>query len=272
MAIASKLPWWLGAALAALSFLVLHWIAGAFQTPASANELADLGSAAIQSGVHRLASIAQFVVPIICSAAAAASLIQRFQAARAFDGAAANPAGAVSAMGWQDFERLVCEAFRREGYRVDERGGSAPDGAIDLIATKAKKRILIQCKHWKSRQVGVAVVREINAVVAARRADGGVVVTGGTFTKEASTFARMAKIRLIDADALEQMIAPTRSRTGVSGTVEAGAEAGDTPVSPACPKCGARMIDRVAKQGKFSGRHFWSCGQYPKCRGVLPGW
>ncbi len=272
MALASQLPWRLGVGLALFSFLFSHWVAGAFQNPATAMELADLGSAAIQSGIHTVASIAQFILPIIFLFGAAASFIKRARSARLFDGAAPDTAAAVSSMGWRDFERLICEAFRREGYRVDERGGSAPDGGIDLIATKAKKRILIQCKHWKTQQVGVAAVRELNGVVAARHADGGIVVTSGTFTKEASGFARMAKIRLIDGDALERLIASTQSGPSVSAPAAVETDALDAPAAPWCPKCGAAMVDRIARQGKFSGRHFWGCGQYPRCRGVLPGW
>ncbi len=272
MAVVSKLPWWFGVGLALLSFLLLHLVAGAFQKPTTARELADLSSVVMHSGVLTFAAIGQFILPIIFLFGAAASFIKRAQGARLLDGAAADPRAVLSRMGWQDFERLICEAFRREGYRVDERGGSAPDGGVDLIASKAKKRILIQCKHWKTQQVRVSVVRELNGIVAARHADGGVVVTSGTFTKEASEFARIAKIRLIDGDALERMIASTQSGPSVSAQPAVETEVIEAPAGPACPKCGAAMVNRIAKQGRFAGRNFWGCGQYPKCRGVLPGW
>ena len=35
---------------------------------------------------------------------------------------------------------------------------------------------------------------------------------------------------------------------------------------PQCPECGAEMAERIAKQGKFAGKAFWGCRQYPKCR------
>lgn len=35
-----------------------------------------------------------------------------------------------------------------------------------------------------------------------------------------------------------------------------------------CPKCGAKMILRIAKKGKNKGKKFWGCGQFPKCRGT----
>jgi len=39
----------------------------------------------------------------------------------------------LRALSWQDFERLVGEAYRRRGYTIEEIGGSAPDGGVDLM-------------------------------------------------------------------------------------------------------------------------------------------
>ena len=36
-----------------------------------------------------------------------------------------------------------------------------------------------------------------------------------------------------------------------------------------CPKCGAEMILRTAKQGPNAGGQFWGCSNYPKCHQVL---
>lgn len=38
---------------------------------------------------------------------------------------------------------------------------------------------------------------------------------------------------------------------------------------PACPRCGADMVRRKAMKGKNSGKEFWGCSGYPKCRGTL---
>lgn len=40
--------------------------------------------------------------------------------------------------------------------------------------------------------------------------------------------------------------------------------------SPACPLCGKPMVKRVAKKGRNSGIEFWSCSDYPNCRGTCP--
>jgi len=41
-------------------------------------------------------------------------------------------------------------------------------------------------------------------------------------------------------------------------------------VYPSCPKCGAEMKQRVARQGSNAGNQFWGCSGYPACKGVLP--
>lgn len=49
--------------------------------------------------------------------------------------------------------------------------------------------------------------------------------------------------------------------TGVSSTV--------SDAAPMCPKCGAKMVERVAKRGKNAGEPFWACPRYPECDGTM---
>jgi restriction system protein len=62
----------------------------------------------------------------------------------------------IRALHWQQFEQLAGEAFHRQGYRVEERGGAAPDGGVDLVLFKEGKKAVVQCKRWKTKQVGLA--------------------------------------------------------------------------------------------------------------------
>ena len=38
--------------------------------------------------------------------------------------------------------------------------------------------------------------------------------------------------------------------------------------APACPKCGAPMVMRMAKKGVNAGNPFWGCPRYPVCKGI----
>lgn len=35
-----------------------------------------------------------------------------------------------------------------------------------------------------------------------------------------------------------------------------------------CPKCGSKLVERVAKKGENVGNTFWGCSNFPKCRFV----
>lgn len=179
----------------------------------------------------------------------------------------------LRALSWRDFERLVGEALRRDGYVVEEIGGSGPDGGVDLMARRAGETVLVQCKRWKTWSVGVAVVREIYGVLMAEKASSALVVTTGEFTREARQFAEGKPIRLVDGEALVAMVRSVRTRksSDVEEEESSGSEEAEAPPPPdgeGCPKCGAPMVRRVARKGPASGREFLGCSRYPACIGT----
>jgi restriction system protein len=249
MSIGLKLPWKVGLAAAIVVFITLHVVAIQTQNPVTASTLADMGSV-VQRGLLIGTTVGYF---------------KQRQSGALFVSARANPKPTITSMSWRDFERLVGEVFRRQGFTVSGFGGQGPDGGVDLGLTKSGQRFLVQCKHWRKRQVGVTVVRELNGVVSAQGVHGGFVVTGGKFSREAQEFADSCGIKLIDGPALEVLIAGIPSR---NLAVDSGA-AVVAQAKPMCPQCGTAMIQRTAKKGQFAGQPFWGCGRYPKCTGIL---
>lgn len=61
---------------------------------------------------------------------------------------------------WFQFEKLVALAYQKLGYTVTRRGGANPDGGIDLVIEKDGQISAVQCKQWKTWNVGVKAVRE----------------------------------------------------------------------------------------------------------------
>jgi restriction system protein len=171
----------------------------------------------------------------------------------------------MRALSWQDFEYLLGEAFRRQGYLVEQTGRNGPDGGVDLRLSRGQERLLVQCKHWKVRQVGVRVVRELSGVVASERATGGIVVTSGSFSADAKSFARTVPIRLIDGRELDELIDSVRTAPHVEKPT-----ASSHPTSQLCPECGATMTVRTARRGASAGSRFWGCSKYPACRVTRP--
>ncbi len=108
---------------------------------------------------------------------------------------------------WQEFELLVGEAYRRQGYNVEETGGSGPDGGVDLVLRRNGETVLVQCKRWKQpAKVGAPTVRELRGAVARDKATRGIFVTSSTFTREAKIEAQGQPLELVDGTALLELV------------------------------------------------------------------
>lgn len=171
-------------------------------------------------------------------------------------------------MTWQDFELLVGEAYRRQGYRVEETGGGGPDGGVDLILRRSGETALVQCKRWKQAKVGAPTVRELRGAAARDGAARGIFVTCGAFTREAVAEAQgQPPIELVNGEALLELVRLAQGRTiPVQGTPPPVPAAPVAP--PDCPKCGEPMVRRTARSGANAGSPFWGCPAFPRCRGT----
>ena len=266
----AMLPWWAGVALGVAGYLLLHRLATPFLvTGVQRGQVAGLMQQAVIKG---LATAGQYIVPIIFFAGAAFSAWRRKQRqSLVSDVAQAQSVNALDGMSWREFDLLVGEAFRLQGFRVSENGGGGPDGGVDLTLTKGTEKFLFQCKQWKAFKVGVDVVRELYGVMAARGATGGFVVTSGRFTAEAKAFAEGRNVQLVDGPRLFSMI--KQARQSVSAAVKPP-ENKPAIVQPAaavatvCPQCGAGMVMRTARKGANAGGAFWGCSNFPSCRGI----
>ncbi|GAB2680682.1 restriction endonuclease [Aliiglaciecola aliphaticivorans] len=170
---------------------------------------------------------------------------------------------------WQDFEILVAEAFRRQGYSVQENMVAGPDGGIDLNLRKDGKQHIVQCKRWRSSKVGVSIVREMYGVLTASKADSVYVVSSGEFTKDAIEFAQNLPIKLINGQALLELIAEIQSETllPIKGEHQTITPADSKPINT-CPKCNSQLVTRTAKKGTHTGKQFLGCSNFPRCRYV----
>jgi len=276
VAVVALMPWLACIALALVSYLLLHGLA----QPVAAAGI-DPQQLVFSGLITGLAMVGQFVLPIACLVAAGVSATQRRRRAALLASVThATAPDALAGLSWQEFELLVGEAFRLQGYEVSELGGAGPDGGIDLVLRMDKEKFLVQCKHWKAFKVGVQVVRELYGVMAAQGAAGGFVVTSGSFTEEAVAFASGRNVRLVDGPKLFGMIQQARAaraqpsqtgRTARAGRAEVpfSATAFAAPLAMTCPSCLSAMVRRVAKQGDNAGKPFWGCTRYPAgCRGT----
>ena len=260
----AKLPWWVGVLLALALYAGLH--AAAVRPITQATQLGQFGVTVVQTLGQTLAGIGQYLLPSLCLIGAAISAVQRHRRAKLLEHTTVNPvADALNGMSWQQFEQLVGESFRRQGYQVRETGQAGPDGGVDLELRREGELHLVQCKQWRAQRVGVDVVRELYGAMAAQGAAGGFVVTSGRFTDEAKRFASGRNVKLVDGDRFKQALAISAFQAGPT------ARPPRQPASsalPSCPACGKDMVLRSAKRGAQAGKSFWGCSSYPDCRGT----
>lgn len=252
-------PWWVSVAAACITYGVLQFIVPTIHV-----------NNPILVGIPKLGPMFAPWVALLLLLPAPVSLFNSMRKKKLLD--KQKDIESIRLLSWKQFEELVGEAYRRQGYTVLENEGAGPDGGVDLWLRKDGNRYLVQCKQWKTLKVGVKVVREMFGLVAAHQAAGAIIISSGMFTQEAKTFARNKPLDLVEGQQLAAMIESVR-KSGAQQTPQT-IQAAPTPeivtgASPPCPRCGSAMILRTAKKGSNAGQQFWGCSQYPKCRGVV---
>jgi restriction system protein len=172
---------------------------------------------------------------------------------------------------WKDFEYLVAESFRRQGYQVEFSLGGGADGGVDLTLHRDGRTSLVQCKQWKVFSVGASVIREMFGLMTAEQADEAIIVTSGKFTREAQEFAAGKSIRLIDGQQLLALVQSVQSNLATADPAPLRGDHGRTPdelSATTCPLCGKPMVLRTARRGSNAGNQFWGCSAYPACKGT----
>lgn len=169
----------------------------------------------------------------------------------------------LRAIDWFQFEKLIAVTYRKLGYSVNRRGGANPDGGIDLVIAKNGRRSAVQCKHWKTWNVGVKAVREFLGALKDSGIETGIIITLRGYTGDAKLLAEKHGIEIVNETGLAKMFEATNARFDP----ETLAILHDK--RKFCPKCESDMVLRTARNGNNAGRKFWGCSKYPQCRFIL---
>jgi restriction system protein len=234
------LPWWVSVVLAGLAYFVLP----AFLPPAVA-----------KGGLTGIISLGLLAI-------AAISAIRAWKTGHMLE--RQTSIESLRALPWKRFEDLLGEAYRRQGYQVEETLGGGADGGVDLVLRKESRTFLVQCKRWK-QTVPVQTVRELYGVLIDRGATGAKLVATTNFTSDAVAFATGKPIELVGSAALLELIRGVQT----SGNIPAQSSNREPDhLAPACPRCGSEMVMREARKGANAGQRFWGCPKYPGCGGT----
>jgi len=254
-------PWPVGVVLGIVAYVGVRYGIRWYLSSSSNMFLAPIGKATANGGAT---TIFAWTLLGICWAAAFASFIARRQRGRLLE--MQTGLDSLRAMNWRQFEILVGESFRRQGYRIEETGLGGADGGVDLRLSKNGTITLVQCKQWRSQRVDVKIVREIYGLLAHHGVDAVKIVAVGDFTPDARRFVQGKPIELIHGEALLVMIQGVQKTTSPSSHLPTKSNPA-SGVIPDCPSCGAPMVKR---NNRRSHEAFWGCAKYPSCRGTRP--
>jgi len=244
------LPWWVSVVVGTLCFGIMR-----FAIPLISSDNSSMDGMIVQTVSDFAWVSVLFVIPMF------GSLIRSARKRRLLD--RQRGIESIRSLSWKQFEELLGEAYRRQGFTVFENAGTGADGGIDLTIRRDGRTYLVQCKHWKTYKVGVKVIREMLGLVTAHHAAGAIVVTSGVFTREAVSFAANQGVELVDGDALVRLITEVHAQPNTLSSTP--------PTTPhICPKCGQSLVLRTARKGPNAGSQFWGCAGYPNCRHTEP--
>lgn len=117
--------------------------------------------------------------------------------------------GHLREMNEYDFERFIADLWERQGWDTTLTQGSN-DGGIDVVAEKMSpfdQKHLIQAKKYgPNTTVRVREVREYSSLRGREGADAVIVVTTGSFSRQALDEAERLNVKLIDSTGLLDII------------------------------------------------------------------
>ena len=114
----------------------------------------------------------------------------------------------INTLNGVEFENVCKHLIENMGFSVETTKASG-DGGIDLIAYNKQPllsgKYIIQCKRY-SGSVGEPIIRDLYGVITAERANKGILITTGYFTKSAIAFAEDKQIELIEGNELNNLL------------------------------------------------------------------
>lgn len=251
------LPWWVSVLTSALAYAFLAFIAPSI---ALENQISKMM-------LQAMSGMASFIALFLLIPAPFSYFKQRKKSTRLDTQTGIDT---IRALSWREFEELVGEAYRRRGYTVIENESAGADGGIDLRLCKDDATHLIQCKQWRSKKVGVSIVREMFGVLTSEHAASMSIITSGMFTQEAKNFAQGKAIDLVDGSQLQKMVSLVQSSSRpITAKIKPKLDQ-KLPSQKTCPKCSSNLTLRIAKKGANAGNQFWGCSTFPKCRHTEP--
>lgn len=256
-----NLPWWCSVIASAVCYVSLSYL-----VPSYLADVANKGTSithALSGGLSTgIVTIAPFI-SLLFLFTALLSFIRTLKIKTTYSKTSTTED--LSKLSWLEFEALVGEHYRKQGYQVKQRLEHGADGGIDLHVSTEGENHLIQCKHWRSQKVGIQVLRELYGVLMDSNAVKMIVITTGDFTLEAQKFALNKPFELINGTQLSHQLHKIHKQKDFGNDI-ANVKINTVSAASQCPICQSNLVLRTAKKGTNAGSQFYGCESFPRCR------
>ena len=187
-----------------------------------------------------------------------------------------------------EFEDMVAELFRRMDYKVTQTPYTN-DGGKDAYLEKDGVKYLLECKRYQaSASIGRPMIQKLVGAMSGEHIQQGIFVATTRYTKEATDYAKMCNVKLIDIDYLvllcKKYLYPQEKQSYIITCLTCGepvsfsmfddCEKKDcinghsvknifwntSPNEPLCHHCGSKLIKKNGYYGNYYTCTNPSCG------------
>ena len=88
------------------------------------------------------------------------------------------------------------------------------------------------------------------------------------YLRQLRSYLRSKRERILSAREVESVARKFRDHQAGVTLVERAPHLSVVQSEPKCPQCGEKMVQRTATRGKYAGKKFWGCSNYPNCKGI----
>jgi restriction system protein len=164
----------------------------------------------------------------------------------------------------REFNRLVEEGFRGQGYVVQSSERFFSRAGIDLILRKAENHILVLCRRDPEPARQLAAVQELHAATATLQGGSGLLITCERVAPEVKAYAAEQGIAVIEGPALLKLV--ERARGYRPAPVRRREPHFAIPLTdlPVCSECGGPMVPGSDHEHDPEMRA-WQCSRGPAC-------
>jgi restriction system protein len=88
------------------------------------------------------------------------------------------------------------------------------------------------------------------------------------YLRQLRSYVRSKRERILSAREVKSVTKKLRNHQVGVTPEERAPHLSVVNTEPECPQCSAKMVKRTATKGKYAGKKFWGCTNYPSCRGT----